>query len=127
MGTSTRASNELNVAGVGRTTVFADHNESVCEADDQGGGYPTDPSYTLNGWRIYRGDTDIYTGKLFPESYIGPNGEVVHVLNSSQYAAVGENDWVVFGPNAEHVQAFLRACGFEDIEVEPTAIVMQTT
>ena len=127
----TYASNEVNVARVGDTTLFADHNDTVCEADDRNAKPTTDPAYVLNGWRMHRGprrgtSKGPYKGDLAPESYIGPNGEVVHVLNSSEYASVCVNDWVVFGPDPAHVRAFLQACGFKGVRIAKTAIVQQT-
>ena len=126
MGSRTYASNEANIARVGNTSMFSEHNETVAEADDRKADPTTDPAYTLNNWRIHRGQGNLYKGKLYPESYTGPNGEVVHVLNSSQYAAVGEEDWVVFGADPKHVRAFLNACGFTDVRIIKTDIVMQT-
>lgn len=125
MGTHTYASNEINVARVGDTPLFAEHRETVAEAEDREAD-PLDPAYFFNGWRVHRGSDNPYKGSLFPESYIGPNGEVVHVLNSSQYASVGVNDWVVFGPDPEHVRTFLRACGFKGVRIVEAAVVMQT-
>ena len=126
MGLSTLASNESNVACVGDTDLFANHNETVCEADDKKVDPAKDPAYVLNGWCLYRGKRKLYKGHLYPETYAGPAGELVHVLNTSQYASVGVNDWVVFGPDAGHVRSFLRACGFKGIRIAKSEIVQQT-
>ncbi len=127
MSLHTYGDNCPNVARVGDTKVFADHNDTVCEADERKAKPRTDPAYVLNGWRIHRGRGNPYKGKeLAPESYLGPNGEVVHVLNSSEFASVCVNDWVVFGPDPAHVRAFLQACGFKGVRIAKTAIVMQT-
>lgn len=126
MGTHTRASNELNVARVGATELFANHNELVCDADDRKADPASDPASLLHGWRLCRGKKAHYKGDLYPESYTGPKGELVHVLNTDQYASVGENDWVVFGPDAKHVRAFLKSCGFKGIRIAKTEIVQQT-
>ena len=126
MSLHTYASNEVNVARVGKVTLFAEHNETVCEADDRKAKHSTDAGYVLNGWRIHRGRGNPYKGSLYPETYQGPNGEKVHVINSSEYASVGVNDWVVFGPDPAHVRAFLKACGIKGVRIAKTAIVQQT-
>jgi hypothetical protein len=122
MGDHTRAANCTNVARVGDTDIFAEHQEVAYD--------PGAPD--LNGWNLKVGDRSydqLFPTKgnaLAPETYIGPLGELVWVLNSSEYAPVGVNDWVVFGPNPDHVRSFLAVCGFEDDHIEPTGIVMQT-
>lgn len=122
MSDHTRASYCPNVVRVGDTTLFADHWEVAYDPD------PPD----LNGWKLVVGDHSYNTSfptqgsSLAPETYEGPNGERVWVLNSSEYASVCENDWVVFGQNRDHVRAFITACGFAGIRIEPLAIVMQT-
>lgn len=125
MGRRTYADNCTNVARVGDTPLFAEHRETVAEAEDRGAG-PFDPAYVFNGWRVHRGGDVPYKGSLFPESYLGPNGEVAHVLNSHRYAPEGVYDWAVFGPDPEHVRAFLRAFGFEGVRIVEAAVVMQT-
>jgi hypothetical protein len=118
----TRAANCPNVARVGDTTLFADHSEVAYDPD----------APDLNGWRLKVGDQSYNTmfptdgNRLAPEAYIGPDGELVWVLNSSEYAPVGVNDWVVFGPDAAHVGEFLKACGFKGVRIVKSSIVMQT-
>ena len=126
MGIRTYADNCLNVARVGDTALFAEHRETVAEAEDSKAKYPADPAFVLKGWRIHRGRGDPYKGSLFPESYLGPNGEVVHVLNSHKHAGEGVYDWVVFGTDPVHVRAFLTACEFKGIRIAKSAIVQQT-
>lgn len=123
MSDHTRAANCPNVAWVGDTTLFADHQWEV--AYDPG-------APDLNGWRLKVGDTLYETmfptdgNRLAPELYVGPNGETVWVLNSSEYASVCVNDWVVFGVNPAHVRAFLDSQGFKGVRIAKTAIVQQT-
>jgi len=118
----TRAANCPNVARVGDTTLFSDHYEVAFD--------PNPPD--LNGWRLKVGDESYWEtfptkgNRLAPELYVGPNGETVWVLNSSEYASVGENDWVVFGLYPQHVRAFLDAQGFENVPIAKTDIVQQT-
>ena len=122
MSDHTRAATCPNVACVGDTKVFEEHSEVAYEPD----------APDLNGWRLKVGDQSYDQmfptdgNRLAPELYVGPNGEVVHVLNSSEYASVCVNDWVVFGPDPAHVRAFLQACGFKGVRIAKTAIVQQT-
>ena len=114
MGRSTMASNETNVARLGDVEL------------------PEHPD-TLNGWRCadvdeHPEDESLpeYRGDLYVETYVGPNREMVFGVNASPYAAGGACDRVVFGPDREHVEALIKAFGFKNITIKPTAIVQQT-
>ena len=42
----------------------------------------------------------------------------VYLINVSEYASVGEQDWVVFGDRLEDIQAFLKSIGRLKLPVE---------
>ena len=116
-----------NVAFIGETKIFADHAELCCDAELDSSENISDLSdvYYLKGWRLTRGLTN-RCKNLAPETYVGPNGESVQVLNSSQYSMIGEDDWTVIGAKRSDVAAFLLCFGFEDVKIEKQAIVQQT-
>lgn len=108
MGSHTIACNCPNVARVGNHKAFHDPLEDA----------------SFNGWTWDEDCT--YENALFPYAFKGHHGESVLFLNSHPYAAIGRDDWVVYGPNTTHVQAFLTTLGITGVEILAEAIVQQT-
>jgi hypothetical protein len=115
MSRSTNAANVLNVAYVGECAKL---NE-FAEAEE----WDSTCGWAYHGCDKYlekRGEDTLYTSV-----FKGPNGETVNVVNSHEYSNGGAFWWVVFGPNADHVRAFLTVLKVKT-RIKPQGIVQQT-
>jgi hypothetical protein len=119
MGSSTESANCTNVAVLGEFKGLV----GIGDYEDEDYKPPTE----LKGWVYKQRSESPYRGKvLYPNALKGPNGEWVYFVNSSQYAAGGAFWFVVFGPQREHVQAFLTAIKRGKTPIAAKAIVQQT-
>lgn len=119
MGRRTYASNEPNVLRVG--DVGAVHLRELLSGQIEG--------YSVEGWRSATEEDNSpgYTGKLYPWEVTDGNGAFAFFVNAHQYADVGREDWVLFGPSANAVTSFARALGAENPETPSSTDIIQQT
>src|ERR1035437_5226874 len=116
MGQSTRSAIVKNVALVGGIEGISNHYDNG-----------DDPNFNLNGWLISM-DSGIAAGRkqsLYVDLAI--KGELkVFILNTSQYACVGEFDFAVFSDDRSAVEEFLKDFSITDVTIEDIDSVCQT-